>query len=110
MLNAGRLNRRVTIKSRSSTQDAAGQQVETWADVTTVWGDIKAPAGAAAAERLGADRETSTAAYSIRIRYRTDITAGMRAYEGGTTYDIAQVLPVVARREYCDLVCVAGAV
>ena len=105
MLNAGRLNRRVTITSRSSTQDAAGPQVETWADVTTVWGDIKAPAGAAAAERLGADRETSTAAYSIRIRYRTDITDAMRVEYGTIVYKIQAVLPDQSGHKHLDLVC-----
>lgn len=109
MINPGQLDRRVVIKTRSTTQDAAGQPADTWTTLATVWAHIKAPAGAAAAERVSADRETSTAAYSIRIRYRTDITAGMRAVHGSTTFDIVQVVVDMARREHCDLVCVAGA-
>lgn len=108
-LNAGQLNRRVTIRQRSATQDAAGQPVETWTDLATVWAWIKAPAGVAAAERLAANRDTSTVTYSMRIRYRTDVTAGMRAAEGADLFDIQQVIIDRAGREFTDLVCTVGA-
>lgn len=109
-LNAGWLNRRVTFLQRSASQDAAGQPVETWTTYATRWADVRSPSGSAAAEQLAADRETSTVAYSVRLRYCTDITNAMRAQIDGITMDIAQVIPDRAGREHTDVVCVAGAV
>ena len=108
-LNAGDLNRRVVITQRDSGVDAAGQPVTTWSTLATVWASVKAPAGKAQAERMSADRSTSVVAYSVRIRYRTDVTAAMRAEIAGQVYDIEQVVQDLAGREYTDLVCVAGA-
>jgi SPP1 family predicted phage head-tail adaptor len=43
---------------------------------------------------------------SIRIRYRTDITAAMRVTDGSTVYQVKAVLPD-SGRQYLDLVCEA---
>ncbi len=107
-LNAGRMNRRITIEQRTDGEDAWGQPLTTWTTVATVWADVRAASGSAAAERIAADRETSVAGYSMRIRWRTDITAGMRVSIGGTRYAIVDVIEDVAGREYIDLVCQQG--
>ena len=111
-LPAGRLSNQVRIDQRTppGTVDAAGQPLAAWTPLVTLWADIKAPTGLAAAERLTADRETSLATYSLRIRYRTDITPAMRAVHlsTGTVFDIDQVLPDLANREHTDLVCTTG--
>lgn len=109
MLASGTLNRLVVIEQRTPGQDAEGQPLNTWQTVATVWANFKAPTGTASAERIGGDREMSTTTYSVRIRYRTDITAAMRVTADGVVYLINQVIPDVARREYTDLVCTAGA-
>lgn len=108
MLDAGQLNRRITIERRTAGQDAAGQPLTTWETVAQVWANFRAPSGAASAERLAADREASLTTYSVRIRYRTDITAGMRVTEAGAVYDINQVIPDAAGRVHTDLVCTVG--
>ena len=41
---------------------------------------------------------------SIRIRFRSDITAGMRVLIGLAVYQIEAVMPDLARREFVDLV------
>lgn len=101
-MRAGTLNSRVVIKSRSTTQDAIGQQVETWSTVATVWANIRFTSGK---EAIKSGAETSTARASIRIRKRADVTAAMRVYHGSVIYDIEAVLPDEERREHCDLVC-----
>lgn len=108
-LNAGQFNRRVTFLQRSASQDAAGQPVDTWSTYATRWANVRSPSGSAAAQQMAADRETSAVAYSVRLRYCTDITIAMRAQIDGVTLDIAQVIPDRAGREHTDLVCVAGA-
>lgn len=107
-LAAGRLNRYITIQRRVAGADAYGQPSTTWETFAQTWADVRAPAGRAAAQAVTADRTTSTTAYSMRIRYRTDITADMRVQLAGVVYDIAEVLPDLAHHEHTDLVCVAG--
>ena len=110
VLAAGQLNRRLTIQLRASGQDAYGQPSGAWSDLATVYASYRAPTGmSAAGESISGNREVSAAVCSWRIRYRTDITAGMRAVEGTTVYDIRQVLPDIAKREHVDLVCEFGA-
>ena len=45
---------------------------------------------------------------SIRIRWRTDIEAGMRVVHGMAVYVIGAVLPDHAGRVFVDLVCGAA--
>lgn len=101
-MQAGRLNRRIVIKQRGTAQDAIGQPVETWTTVATLYAEIKHPAGLTA---IKGDADVSIVKASIRIRYRTDIDAGMRAEHGAAIYDIKAVLPDEAGRKHVDLVC-----
>lgn len=113
-IDAGMLRSRVTIQQRSAGTDAIGQPLTTWTDLATVWADIRTTSGLSSlrAERVVADQMTSEAAYSVRIRWRADVTASMRVVEtsGGVTryFDVRQVLEDVAGREYLDLVCSLG--
>ena len=103
---ASQLRSRVRIESRTSTQDAWGQPIETWTEVATLWADFRHTSGMEAAK---GGAEISETRASIRIRWRTDITPAMRAVETftGRTYGIKAVLPDVQRREFVDLVCEA---
>lgn len=101
-MQAGKLNRRVTVKELSDTQDAAGQPVQTWADVATVWAHIRHLSGV---ESIKADADTSVVKASIRIRRMTGIDAGMRVYHGATVYEIKAVLPDEESRERLDMAC-----
>jgi SPP1 family predicted phage head-tail adaptor len=101
-MRAGKLNSRVLIQQQSTTQDALGQPVQTWTDLTTVWASIVHVSGI---EAVKADALTSTVRASIQIRYNSAITAGMRAVSGATTYSIIAVLPDMARKEYVNLAC-----
>jgi SPP1 family predicted phage head-tail adaptor len=109
MLPAGKLNRKLVIQQRDSGVDAAGQPIETFSTFATVYAWIRQPTGSASAERITGGQEVSSGVFSARIRYRTDITAGMRAVENLVVYDIKQVMPDVAGRHYTDLVLETGA-
>ncbi|WJF91998.1 phage head closure protein [Paraburkholderia bonniea] len=104
-MRAGDLNRRVAIQKTGGGFDDLGQPVEGWTDVATVWGNVKMLAGK---EVLVADADVGRATASIRIRYRTDITNGMRAIVDGVIFNILQSLPGVASRTYTDLACSTG--
>lgn len=109
-IDAGRMRTQVTFLARTTAQDEAGQPVESWSTVATVFADVRGPSGMAAAERIAANAETSLTTYSVRIRYREDITAGMRAQHGSALMNVAQVVQDIGGRRYTDVVCVAGGV
>ena len=92
MLSAGKLRHRIDIEQRGATQDAVGQPVESWTLVAAVWADIRHQSGAEAIKA------------SIRIRQRSGLNAGMRVKHGSVIYNILAVPPVVAGREYLDLI------
>ncbi|AGW94602.1 hypothetical protein N234_31640 [Ralstonia pickettii DTP0602] len=93
---------RVTIQRRATGQDEIGQPVETWADVSTVWANIRHTSGM---EAIKAGADVSIVRASIRIRWRTGIDAGMRVVHGATVYDIKAVLADEVGRKHVDLVC-----
>lgn len=101
-VKAGALNRRVTIKVRGAGQSAAGQPSRAWVDLATVWANVRHESGA---ESLRADKEVSIVRASVRIRWRSDVTAAMRVYDGATVYEIKAVLPDAVARDHLDLVC-----
>lgn len=107
-MDARRLNRRVLIQRLVTGKDGIGQRgTQGWVPLITA-GDGKVHANILSrngSESIKAGAETSSAAVSIRIRYRTNVTAAMRVLHGTTTYEIKAVLPDEARREYVDLVC-----
>jgi SPP1 family predicted phage head-tail adaptor len=72
---------------------------EAWADYARVWSNIRFLSGT---ESIKAGADTSIVKASIRIRWRQDVTAGMRIVAGAQTFDIEAVL-YGQRREYVDL-------
>ncbi|NYT76551.1 phage head closure protein [Alcaligenaceae bacterium] len=103
-MQAGKLNRQVTIQKPKTPE--AGEPFPTgWDDVTTVWADVKLPSGIQA---IKSGIDVSVVKASIRVRYRTDITAAMRVAYDGIMFDIRAVLPDVSGRVYLDLVCESG--
>ncbi len=103
MDSTGKRNRLVVIQRRSGAKDAWGKALpDAWEDVCNPWAEILNPNGAAA---IKADAEQSSVRASIRIGYRTNITAAMRVVDGTDIYDIKVVLPDKVKRKHVDLVC-----
>lgn len=101
-MQAGRLASRCTLQTPATAVDALGQPVPGWTDIAQVWADIRMKSGM---EAIRADAPVSTVQASVRIRYRSNISAGMRLVHGSTHYEIKAVLPDVGGREYLDLAC-----
>lgn len=102
-MQAGRLNTRITIQRRTGGTNDWGEPLpEGWETHATVWANVKHLSGS---EAIKADSEVSTVRASIRIHYRSDITAGMRVLIGLAVYQIEAVMPDLARREFVDLAC-----
>ena len=101
-MQAGRLNRLVTLQAPGTTQDELGQPIPGWTDVATLWGDVRLRSGL---ESVKAGAVVSTVQASVRIRYRKGINAGMRVLVDSVPYEVLAVQPDVGGREYVDLVC-----
>lgn len=100
-MKAGSLNRLVLIAQPEGGQDDVGQPETGWTTVASVWADVRTQGGL---ESIRSGAEVSTVRASIRIRYRTDITAAMRVTDGATVYQVKAVLPDPGR-QFADLVC-----
>lgn len=90
-MRAGRLRHRVTIEQPTTTQDPnTGEQVPGWAAVATVWASVEP---LSAREFIAAGAGQSSVSARVMMRYRSDVTAGMRLTYRGKVYNIKGVLP-----------------
>lgn len=101
-MDAGRLNQRVTLRSKAVTQDVWGAPVETWSDVDTVWAAVEPLSGREffAAAQVQAEQLTR-----ITIRYRTGVTPAMLVAHGARRYDVQAVIDWRERHEFLQLMC-----
>ena len=101
-MRAGTLNTRVTIERKTGGTNDWGEPLpEGWEDFTAAWANVLHKSGS---ETIRADADTSTVRASVRIRWRTDVDAGMRLKVGAAVYVIEAVLPDLQRREFVDLI------
>lgn len=103
-MKAGDLSSKITIQKKGDAKDSWGTPVPgapNWLDVCKPWADIRNLSGLGT---IKADAQTSVVKTSIRVRFRTDVKAGMRALHGATVYDIKAVMPD-SGRVFTDLVC-----
>jgi SPP1 family predicted phage head-tail adaptor len=74
-MRAGQLRQRVTIQQATTTTNARGARVPGWADVATVWADVRTPTGR---ERTANEATVATISHVVTLRYRADLTAAHR--------------------------------
>lgn len=103
-MDARRRNRLVTLQKPVDGQDSIGQPLTGWADVAQVFANILYLSGV---ESIKAGADTSVARASIRIGYRTDVTAAMRVSIGETVFQVKAVLPDETGKRHVDLACEA---
>lgn len=112
---AGKLNKRVALQRKVTTQDSFGQPVETWTTLATVWAHIKTITGTGFVnqEFQAGGTEVSRATASIRIRRevhdRLQLTHADRVVHGSVIYDIRAVLLDEEDNEYVDIGAANGA-
>lgn len=88
-MQAGKLNRRVTIQSATTVQNEIGEMVAGWADVATVYASIVDITGR---EYISAGGVQNQAQTKIAIRYRAGVLPAMRVLHGAIAYNIESVL------------------
>lgn len=91
-MQAGKLDRRVTIESYSTTRDANGGEVRSWSTLATVWANKHDMTGF---ERGVSNQEALAEVETTwLIRYRSDVTAKMRLYDGVSYYNIEGIAEI----------------
>lgn len=71
-MNPGKLDRRITLQALTKTRGTEGGFVETWAEVTTLWGEVLQPSAGVEARQAETDR--SNIRRQFRIRYYPGIS------------------------------------
>lgn len=101
-MQAGKLDRVVTIQQYTPSRDAAGGEIKSWADVATVRAEKRDLSGR---ELVQANREDLSETFTTWIiRYRSDVTPKMRLVDGTTNYDILN-LSEIGRKWGLELQC-----
>jgi len=65
-MNIGKLDKRITLQSRSATLDDYGQELNSWSDIATVWANVKPIGGR---EKLRAMAVESLLTHTVTVRY-----------------------------------------
>ena len=104
MLNAGSLNKRIEIQSKTSTADGLGGYSDVWAtakDEHKVWAAIWPLSAADVIEGM---KTSAQVTHRVRIRYQSGITSAMRIKFGTLYFSIIAppINPNMAN-EYLDL-------
>jgi SPP1 family predicted phage head-tail adaptor len=101
-LGAGRLDKRITIRDFTSSQDAFGTPIQTWYDLATVWGSIEPMTGK---EYWEGHKETSDVDTRIVIRYRRKLKPSQRLRYGAREYKIVSIVNPNEDHRYTHIMC-----
>lgn len=105
-LAAGRLDQPVTLQRRVVGKDAVGQPSTTWQDVATVWASVRPVRGR---DFLAAAGQQATFDAQVQIRWRNDVTAGMRVLWGTQPLEIVgEPIDADGARVLLELLCTHG--
>lgn len=104
-MRAGGLDRRVTLQRFTSTQDEYGEEIQTWADLATVFAEVRQQGGQ---EFLAAAQIQASKRVVFFIRWYPGLTPLDRVSFDGTLHDIAEVREI-GRRDGVELHCEAAA-
>lgn len=95
-MQAGKLNRRVSIQARTVTYNTMNEEVEAWAHSFYTWAQVVTTGGG---EFYAAQRLNSEVSAVFNVRYDKDITIYHRINYGGRTFDILSVNDVDGGRK-----------
>lgn len=101
-MDAGRLNKRVTIQSRGAGVDSFGAPNGTWTDIATVWASVSPLRGQ---ERMNTQQTQADIDHKITVRYRPGLVAKQRLKYGVRLFDIESVIDINERHETVEMMC-----
>jgi SPP1 family predicted phage head-tail adaptor len=100
--HAGLYRHRITIRSKSVTRNAYGEEIVTPTTFGTYWASVEPIRGREFTEMQQAQAEVTT---RIRMRYHDGITPEMDVLFDNDEYQIVAVIPVKERGRELELMC-----
>lgn len=101
-MRAGKLRNKITIESKTITQDACGVPVESWSTYATAWASINYQGGA---ESVVAGRVQAEITAIFNIRYMAGIITAMRIRFGARIFSIVSVFNTNEANRETSLEC-----
>lgn len=101
-MEVGRFNQRIELQAPTSTADAMGGCVTTYATAATVWAQVE--------PLTGRELEASQASYTevdlkVIMRYYSGLSTQYRVKHGAKTYQIVAVLNLQSGKKDLKLLC-----
>jgi SPP1 family predicted phage head-tail adaptor len=90
-MKAGKLDRRVQIKVKTSSRDAYGAEILTYSTLATVWAEVSPVSGR---EYFSAAQFIPEATLKIRMRFREDFDETAKIAYDGIEYDILYIAEI----------------
>lgn len=90
-MNAGKMDRQITLQRKYVTENESGEQIETWTDIATVWAQKIDMRGS---ERFTASQTVAQVDTKFKIWYRRGLTPIDRVLYEGKLYDVGGVLEI----------------
>lgn len=97
-----RLNQRVALQSPTATKDAAGQAVESFATVATVWAEVSPLTGREFEAAMATNSEVEL---KVIMRYYSGLSTRWRLLHGTKVYRILAVLNLSSLKKDLKLLC-----
>jgi len=88
-MRSGKLDKRIIIESFTDVKDDYGQEIRTWSTFATVWAGIKLNIGR---QEYEASEKVKERVVDFKVRYREDLTVGMRILYKSSYYDIQDIV------------------
>lgn len=101
-MKAGWLRHRITLQTKSTTQDTYGAEQDVWTDEATVWASVEPLRGQ---EYFSSKQMQAEETTRIRIRYRSGITPAWRVIFGDRIFNIKSIINPQERNIFLELMC-----
>lgn len=97
-----KMDKRVSIQTRTQTTDGQGGFTESWATDATVWARIEPMKGY---EKFQAMQLQVPLTHKVTIRYRSGLTTAKRMLFGARVFDIKEVINLDEANNFLVLKC-----
>ena len=103
-MRIGPLNKRVAIRSASTTRDAYGEPIASWSTDATVWASVEPLSGR---ELVSAQVQHAETTHRVRMRYQpnTTVTAEKRLLYDSRVFEIISVINRKEKKLMLELLC-----
>ena len=101
-MQAGKLRHRIELQTSTDSQNATGENIQSWAKTADLWASIEDLSGR---ELLLAQQVEAEVTTRVVIRYRAGVTAKQRIVSGSRTLEIESVIDSEGRERRLELLC-----